>query len=538
MAHAHPDRPDSNPAATSEHAEATGTAASAPRHRVDEAVTINLIHEALRTSRSLDELLDSIVIMLLSRASLGFSRALIFRWDESAQLFRGHGFFAAEDAETHAAVQRQIEQQFHKLLKQNGAGDPTTGRSPNPPGGVYGHTPQQLQETSDWIEVLQRLRPERAEVREIVAMTLRPASGSAQRSAASGSGNSTPSASSPSAQAPGLLDLLEPNHCRVLSHQDLRSVQLPKQIPSIFSGDSLWIQVATQQGPRLIVAVDKIHESRPIDDADCLHLNWFAGQAALAMENLELIANLRRNNELLKELDKLKSTFLATISHELRTPLTAITGFTRLVLDDRTGPISGAQRDILGRVLAHADRLADVVNDLIEIVEIDSGAALSLAPEPVDPLDMLQEVLPKLEPRRASKQATIQPVVSGPIPKILADPKGLRRIFYHLLDNALKFSREGGLVKIRFKDQENDLAIEIRDYGIGIPQDRLQAIFDAFYQVDGQLAREYEGMGIGLTLTRKLITGAGGRLEVESEQGKGSRFTIIFPRMASGGDAG
>jgi signal transduction histidine kinase len=112
----------------------------------------------------------------------------------------------------------------------------------------------------------------------------------------------------------------------------------------------------------------------------------------------------------------------------------------------------------------------------------------------------------------------------------MADPKGLSRIFYHLIDNALKFSNEGGVVKIRFLTRADELAIQIRDYGIGIPPEKLRTIFDSFYQVDGHLARVHQGMGVGLTLTRKLVQGAGGRLEVESTPGKGSKFTLVFPK--------
>jgi signal transduction histidine kinase len=194
------------------------------------------------------------------------------------------------------------------------------------------------------------------------------------------------------------------------------------------------------------------------------------------------------------------------------------------------GILSPGQKQILDRVLAHAERLVGVVNDLIEIVEIDTGSAVNLRVVPVDPLNVLMETLPKLEPRKASKSVTIEPVVTSPVPAILADEKGLGRIFYHLIDNAVKFSNENGKVRIKFSVEERELAIHIVDQGIGIAPDRLRMIFEAFYQVDAKLARVYEGMGIGLTLTKKLVDGTGGRILAQSEFGQGSTFTLIYPK--------
>ena len=111
----------------------------------------------------------------------------------------------------------------------------------------------------------------------------------------------------------------------------------------------------------------------------------------------------------------------------------------------------------------------------------------------------------------------------------LSNHEALEKIFFHLLDNAVKFSPERSVVRITFERKDNDLHIGIVDQGIGIPEDRLQSIFELFYQVDDRLARAHEGLGLGLTITRMLSSATGGRVDVKSEVGKGSTFTVIYP---------
>lgn len=492
-------------------------AASLP---ADEAIRINYIHEALRSTFELQELYHVLAATLLTRSAMGFSRAVLFSWDPLAGVFRGFGFYGAATRDEHFRLQNEIAEQQKALAAASAAASAAQPSRTADEEALYLHSPDDLRRSNHWRATARRFERREPSPAALHRMTFRWDGSTIKLFSDEDTGTRTA--------------LFKDNSCLLIYPDQLQRMQLPPTLRDFLKGESLWAGIRTQKGPRLLIIVDKAFEEAGIDAIDMLHMNWFTGQAALAIENAELINDLERTNKSLRELDTLKSNFLATISHELRTPLTAITGFAHLLSTGKIGPLNEGQTDILKRVLTQSDRLANVINDLIEIVEIDSGSAVNMTVRPVDPLNVLVEVLPKLEHRRASKSAHIEPITRGPIPMILADPKGLNRIFYHLIDNALKFSNEGGKVKIRFFPRDSELAIQIRDYGIGIPREKLQNIFDAFYQIDGHLARVHQGMGVGLTLTRKLVQGAGGRLEVESEPGKGSRFTLIFPTAPSG----
>jgi signal transduction histidine kinase len=480
-----------------------------------EAVRINFIHEALRSTFHFEDLYHVLPATLLARATLGFSRALLFRWEKDEGVFRGLGFFSAGNRQEHERLQREIAEEQASLSSAI-AGIPE-GPEDAAEETLFLHRPEEMRRSDHWRSIGRRFEQPGDAIPELRNMTFRWDGSTIKLFSDEDTGSRTA--------------LFKDNSCLLIHADQLERMIVPPAIRKLFTGDSLWAGIRTQKGPRLLVIVDKVYEDSEIGAIDMLHMNWFTGQAALAIENAELIADLERTNKSLHELDTLKGNFLSTISHELRTPLTAITGFAHLLATDKVGPLNQGQHDILTRILNQADRLASVINDLIEIVEIDSGSALPMSPKSVDPLTILVEVLPKLEHRRASKSAHIEPITHGAIPQILADPKGLSRIFYHLIDNALKFSKDKGTVKIRFLPRDKELAIQIRDYGIGIPPEKMRTIFDAFYQIDGHLARVHQGMGVGLTLTRKLVQGAGGRLEVESEPDKGSKFTIIFPAL-------
>lgn len=484
----------------------------------DEAIRINYIHEALRSTFRLEELYRVLAATLLTRSAMGFSRAVLFRWNDQENVFEGFGFYGAADRSEHERLQQVVAEE-QKTLAQSSSGELSPGaQGPSDEETLFLHSPEDLRRTNHWRSAAGRFERPASSLPGLKQMTFRWDGSTVKLFSDEDTGTRTA--------------LFKDNSCLLIRPDQLQRMVLPPGIRKLFKGDSLWAGIRTQKGPRLLMIVDKAFEEEAIDAIDMLHMNWFTGQAALAIENAELITDLERTNKSLRELDTLKSNFLATISHELRTPLTAITGFAHLLATGKIGPLNDGQSDILRRVLTQSDRLANVINDLIEIVEIDSGSTVNMTVQPVDPLNVLVEILPKLEHRRASKSAHVEPVARGRVPLILADPKGLSRIFYHLIDNALKFSNEGGVVKIRFFPREDELAIQIRDYGIGIPPEKLRTIFDSFYQIDGHLARVHQGMGIGLTLTRKLVHGAGGRLEVESSPGKGSRFTLIFPKAA------
>jgi signal transduction histidine kinase len=272
-----------------------------------------------------------------------------------------------------------------------------------------------------------------------------------------------------------------------------------------------------------------LEEHRAFNADDLYELEWFCRQATLAIENIEMHSDLSRAYEELKQLDQMKSNFLSIISHELRTPLTAMTGFLDLILDGRVGEMNENQKTLLARVAKNTHHLNHLVNDLIELAEIEAAGTVETRREPVEPLSLLLDTLPKLEQRRRQKQVQVVPLIECDVPRILADERSVERIYFHLLDNAMKFSPDGAAIEVHFRLENDELCIDFTDHGVGIAPENMKNIFKHFYQVDNTLTRGHEGLGLGLAVTKMLVQANKGRITVNSELGKGSTFTVHFP---------
>ncbi len=310
--------------------------------------------------------------------------------------------------------------------------------------------------------------------------------------------------------------------------------RLPPEIADLLHDEFVVIPFATPKGLRTLIIADRRLDPQPGFDQEMLEeLGWFANQGALALANAALIADLDRALNDLKQLDNLKTNFLSTISHELRTPLTAISGFVDLIASQRLGPLNEAQQSLFARVVKNTQHLVTMVNDLIDITEVEVEGLRDRQLEPVDPLLVLFQVIPKLELRRRANKCNVEPVIPPEgVPRILTDERSFSRVLFHLMDNAFKFSPPDATVRVHFRREGKDLAIAIEDKGVGIPEDKCARIFEAFYQVDNSLTRSHEGLGIGLALTKMLLTALGGSIKVQSELGVGSTFTVCQPIAA------
>jgi signal transduction histidine kinase len=296
--------------------------------------------------------------------------------------------------------------------------------------------------------------------------------------------------------------------------------------------------LTTSRGLRALLILDRhLEPDIPFTAQDTEDLEWFCRQASVSIENVEINSELAMAFQELKQVDLMKTNFLSIISHELRTPLTAMTGFVELVLDCRVGPVNENQRTLLSRVSKNTHHLNHLVNDLIELAEIEAAGTLDARRDPIEPLAVLLDCLPKLEQRRREKQVKVIPLVECDVPRIIGDERGLERIFFHLLDNAMKFSTDGASVEVVMRTEGDELFIDVRDHGMGIAPENIQNIFKHFYQVDNTLTRGHEGLGLGLAVTKMLVQANRGRILVSSELGHGSTFTVVFPiyRGSGGG---
>jgi signal transduction histidine kinase len=221
---------------------------------------------------------------------------------------------------------------------------------------------------------------------------------------------------------------------------------------------------------------------------------------------------------------------VANASHELRTPLTSIRGFVEALEDGAIEEPPKAQR-FLGKIRTHADRMAALVEDLLELSRLESG---DRAPEWEEtlPSDVAEDVVASFAGLATRKDISLRLEDRG-APAVVTDPERLRRILENLVDNSVKYTPDGGGIAITTSAGPNGSArIEVADNGPGIAPEHQARIFERFYRVDKARSRELGGTGLGLSIVRHLAEGMGASVSVESEPGRGARFTVVLPGSA------
>ncbi len=273
-------------------------------------------------------------------------------------------------------------------------------------------------------------------------------------------------------------------------------------------------------------------------------------QVASARENYRELAEkneaLKESYEELKQVDKLKSTFLATVSHELRSPLTSIIGYTEMLQSGAAGALGEGQTQILHTIHAKANELLGLISSLLDLGRLEAKA-LDLQHEAVDPRALLSGVGSTIVPAANRKNIALDIRVAAGTPKIWGDPVRLRQILLNLVENAIKFTDQGGNVTLGaevadlddagssslgsslFAEHRPAVVLTVRDTGMGIADDKLVKIFDAFYQVDAGTTRAHGGAGLGLSIVKQLVAGHGGTIGVTSRPGHGTLFTVTLP---------
>jgi signal transduction histidine kinase len=327
------------------------------------------------------------------------------------------------------------------------------------------------------------------------------------------------------------------------------------RVPDVFADDSLtdWREVASELGFRALVAIPLKTQTKVLGAVTFYFaeaaefaaeenglLQIVADQMAATAEKAGLIDDLRRANAALLESNaelerqylaalearRLKDEFLANMSHELRTPLTAVLGYTYLLQEGFSGPLTDEQRQTLSQVTSSSERLLVLIEDLLELTTLKRGE-LQVTVEAFDPREALREVIASTKGLPPTVALRVE-MPEGNVHWMRSDRKKVTKILSNLLSNAYKFTSQGEICT-SVETRSDLVRFTVRDTGIGIAPEAQELIFDEFRQVDGSARRAYGGSGLGLALSRQLARLLGGDIEVQSTVDEGSRFVVELP---------
>jgi signal transduction histidine kinase len=307
-----------------------------------------------------------------------------------------------------------------------------------------------------------------------------------------------------------------------------------------------WARMALEAGYRSVIAVPLLLQEQAIgsfmlyrdtpyqmSSQDTFPLSTAAIQAAMAIQNALLFAEVKEKNAALERVNRLKSEFLATVTHELRTPLHSIISYGAFILDGFDGQLSGEQTGHIQIMVRSAEDLSHLVGDMLDLSKIEADR-LEVKIEQLSLEQCLIEVVDQLKPFASNKSLYLILDMEEALPMVLGDSVRLRQVVINMVSNALKFTENGGVtIQSRMLFGYDMLRVSVIDTGIGISPAALEYIFEAFRQADGSTTRRFGGTGLGLTIARKLIELQGGEVAVESTLGQGSVFSFTLPTVAT-----
>jgi signal transduction histidine kinase len=293
--------------------------------------------------------------------------------------------------------------------------------------------------------------------------------------------------------------------------------------------------ILSEQG-ELMWVVTILHDQTEQLEKSRLYEQLKQASAQLERKVQEATAELAEQNELLRrqhiELEQasaLKSQFLANMSHEFRTPLNAILGYTHMLLNNVTGQVTDAQRKSLTRIDSNSRHLLALINDILDITRIEAGR-MPLNATTFGIGELFEEVQAELEPIIKRSNLAVSTGVRGAVPSLRTDRQKVKQIVLNLLSNALKFTPSGSVtMSASYDARARQVAVTVRDTGVGIARQDQAKVFEDFRQLDSSPARGYGGTGLGLSICRRLANILGGSIELDSEAGKGSTFTLRLP---------
>jgi GAF domain-containing protein len=256
-------------------------------------------------------------------------------------------------------------------------------------------------------------------------------------------------------------------------------------------------------------------------------LQTFASQSALAIYNARLFREIEEKGRQLELASKYKSQFLASMSHELRTPMNAVLGYTRMLLMNVYGELPEKVKDVHQRIDKSGRHLLGLINDVLDFSKIEAGQ-LNLTVNPYSIKDVIQAVITSTQSLAAEKKLFLKVIIAPDLPAIVGDERRVTQVLLNLIGNAIKFT-DWGEIRVETTRANGELIVSVADTGPGIPPADLEHIFEEFRQAEGSLAQRKGGTGLGLAIAKKIVEMHSGRIWVESEVGKGSKFSFALP---------
>jgi len=233
----------------------------------------------------------------------------------------------------------------------------------------------------------------------------------------------------------------------------------------------------------------------------------------------------------LKEMDRMKSDFVSMVSHEIRSPLNSILMQIRVVLDGLAGEVTEKQKQILGRVAARIQSLVDLATDLLDLSKIESGP-IALEKENVQLNQIITDQIALYNDAAAAAGIALEFAPDENLPTLMANRTNMEEVLGNLISNAIKYSPEGGRVRISAAAEADGISLQVQDEGLGIPPEEQTRIFDRFYRVKNSQTRSITGTGLGLAIVKRIVEAHGGSISVKSTQNKGTTFKVQLPIMS------
>ncbi|MFE9776191.1 ATP-binding protein [Streptomyces sp. NPDC005931] len=295
----------------------------------------------------------------------------------------------------------------------------------------------------------------------------------------------------------------------------------------------LVVPVGLGDEPLGAVFLARTRRDRPWRPAEIEIAESMAAGTARALHTASLYKQETHLVEKLQALDKAKSDFLSTVSHELRTPLTSIVGYVELLKDEETGPLTPPQQRMLEVVDRNANRLRALIEDLLTLSRIESGAFGS-SKEPVDLCRLTTSAVDAVRPAAEAASVVLETRCPSRPLVLEADSDQLDRVLMNLLSNAVKFTPRGGRVTVSAEARDGEAVLCVSDTGIGIPEAERDRLFQRFFRASNATEAAIPGTGLGLTIVRTIVANHGGEMEVHSEEGSGTTFTVRLPACPDG----